>query len=51
MLGYSCAPGQSKKGVVLFDAGRPLEEVVSDIVEETLKWMEKRTDKRLGLKP
>ena len=40
-----------RKGVILIDAGRPLKEVVSDIVEETLKWMERRTHKRLGLKP
>ena len=40
-----------RKGVILIDAGRPLEEVVSNIVEETLTWMEKRTHKRLGLKP
>jgi thymidylate kinase len=40
-----------KKGVVLVDAGRPLEEVVANIVENTLKWMERRTHKRLGLKP
>jgi thymidylate kinase len=40
-----------RKGVILVDAGRPLEEVVSNIVEETLTWMEKRTHKRLGLKP
>ena len=40
-----------RKGVILIDAGRPLEEVVSIIVEETLTWMEKRTHKRLGLKP
>jgi thymidylate kinase len=39
-----------KKGVVLVDAGRELEGVVSDIVEVTLTWMEKRTHKRLGLK-
>ena len=40
-----------RKGVILIDAGRPLEEVVSNIVEETLTWMEKRTHKRLGPKP
>jgi len=40
-----------RKGVILIDAGRPLEAVVSNIVEETLTWMEKRTHKRLGLKP
>lgn len=39
-----------KKGLVLIDAGRPLEEVVADVVEETLAWVEERTPKRLGLK-
>ena len=38
-----------RKGVILIDAGRPVEEVVQDIVEEILTWMEKRTLKRLGL--
>ena len=38
-----------KKGVILVDAGRPVEEVVHDIIEGVLKWMEKRTHKRLGL--
>lgn len=40
-----------RKGVILIGAGRPVEEVVHDIVVEILKWMEKRTHKRLGLQP
>ena len=38
-----------RKGVIVVEAGRPVEEVVQDIVNEIMKWMEKRTHKRLGL--